>query len=124
MMILLFLGSWRSTLIITRPARGVSLELGVLPPRKLGSFRFAKGFFSAIECSYCARAGIRGGARGRFYIVVDLVNRLESESRASRQERLADYLTRLDFIVLVQTGGQLLFHLISRLYERTSVTAE
>ena len=46
-----------------------------------------------------------------------------------RQGRLADYLTRLDFVVLdelgylpfAQTGGQLLFHLISRLYERTSV---
>ena len=32
-----------------------------------------------------ARACIRGGARGRFYTVVDLVNRLESEARASRQ---------------------------------------
>ena len=57
--------------------------------------------------------------------VVDLVNRLEGEARAGRQGRLADYLTRLDFIVLdelgylpfAQTGGQLLFHLISRLYE-------
>jgi DNA replication protein DnaC len=76
-----------------------------------------------------ARACIRGGARGRFYTVVDLVNRLESEARAGRQGRLADYLTRLDFIVLdelgylpfAQTGGQLLFHLISRLYERTSI---
>jgi DNA replication protein DnaC len=76
-----------------------------------------------------ARACIRGGARGRFYTVVDLVNRLESEARADRQGRLADYLTRLDFVVLdelgylpfAQTGGQLLFHLISRLYERTSV---
>src|SRR6202049_813268 len=76
-----------------------------------------------------ARACIRGGARGRFYTVVDLVNRLESEARAGRQGRLADYLTRLDFVVLdelgylpfAQTGGQLLFHLISRLYERTSV---
>jgi hypothetical protein len=29
-----------------------------------------------------ARACIRGGARGRFYPVVDLVNRLESEARA------------------------------------------
>jgi DNA replication protein DnaC len=75
-----------------------------------------------------ARACIRGGARGRFYIVVDLVNRLESEARAGRQGRLADYLTRMDFVVLdelgylpfAQTGGQLLFHLISRLYERTS----
>src|ERR1700728_3171522 len=76
-----------------------------------------------------ARACIRCGARGRFYTVVDLVNRLESEARGSRQGRLADYLTRLDFVVLdelgylpfAQTGGQLLFHLISRLYERTSV---
>jgi len=76
-----------------------------------------------------ARACIRGGARGRFYTVVDLVNRLESEARGGRQGRLADYLTRLDFVALdelgylpfAQTGGQLLFHLISRLYERTSV---
>jgi DNA replication protein DnaC len=76
-----------------------------------------------------ARSCIRGGARGRFYIVVDLVNRLENEARAGRQGRLADYLTRMDFVVLdelgylpfAQTGGQLLFHLISRLYERASV---
>jgi len=40
-----------------------------------------------------ARASIRGGARGRFYTVVDLVNRLESEARAGRQGRLADYLS-------------------------------
>ena len=46
-----------------------------------------------------ARACIRGGARGRFYTVVDLVNRLESEARAGRQGRLADYLTRMDFVV-------------------------
>src|SRR5204862_6400565 len=76
-----------------------------------------------------ARACIRGGARGRFYTVVDLVNRLESEARASRQGRLAEYLTRMDFIILdelgylpfAQIGGQLLFHLISRLYERTYI---
>ena len=76
-----------------------------------------------------ARACIRGGARGRFYTVVDLVNRLESEARAGRQGRLTEYLTRMDFVVLdelgylpfAQTGGQLLFHLISRLYERTSI---
>ena len=76
-----------------------------------------------------ARACIRSGARGRFFNVVDLVNRLESETRQGRQGRLADYLTRLDFIVLdelgylpfAQAGGQLLFHLVSRLYERTSI---
>jgi len=76
-----------------------------------------------------ARNCIRSGARGRFYNVVDLVNRLETESRGGRQGRLADYLTRVDFVILdelgylpfAQSGGQLLFHLISRLYERTSV---
>ena len=76
-----------------------------------------------------ARACIRGGARGRFFNVVDLVNRLDAEARAGRQGRLADYLTRLDFVVLdelgylpcAQAGGQLLFHLVSRLYERTSI---
>jgi len=76
-----------------------------------------------------ARSCIRSGARGRFYNVVDLVNRLEIETRNGRQGRLADHLTRLDFIILdelgylpfAQAGGQLLFHLISRLYERTSI---
>ncbi|ALG72271.1 ATPase [Azospirillum thiophilum] len=76
-----------------------------------------------------ARACIRAGSRGRFFNVVDLVNRLEAETRAGRQGRLADYLARMDFIVLdelgylpfAQSGGQLLFHLISRLYERSSV---
>jgi DNA replication protein DnaC len=76
-----------------------------------------------------ARACIRRGARGRFYTVVDLVNRLENEARTNRQGRLADYLTRMDFVVLdelgylpfAQAGGQLLFHLISQLYERTSI---
>jgi DNA replication protein DnaC len=76
-----------------------------------------------------ARACIRDGARGRFFNVVDLVNKLEAEARAGRQGRMADALSRKDFIILdelgylpfAQTGGQLLFHLISRLYERTSV---
>jgi len=76
-----------------------------------------------------ARALIRNGDRGRFFNVVDLVNRLETEHRAGKQGRIADYLTRLDFVVLdelgylpfAQAGGQLLFHLISRLYERTSI---
>jgi len=76
-----------------------------------------------------ARACIRDGRRGRFYTVVDLVNRLEAEAKAGRQGRLADHLCRLDFVVLDElgylpfalSGGQLLFHLISRLYEQTSV---
>jgi DNA replication protein DnaC len=76
-----------------------------------------------------ARSCIRAGARGRFYTAIDLVNRLETEARAGRQGQIADQLTRKSFIVLdelrylpfAQAGGQLLFHLVSRLYERTSI---
>ena len=76
-----------------------------------------------------ARSCIRAKLRGRFFNTVDLVNRLEAETRAGRQGRMADYLTRMDFVVLdelgylpfAQAGGQLLFHLVSRLYERASV---
>ena len=70
-----------------------------------------------------------GGARARFFTVVDLVNRLEAEARTGRQGRTAEHLVRLDLVILdelgylpfAQSGGQLLFHLISRLYEKTSV---
>jgi DNA replication protein DnaC len=76
-----------------------------------------------------ARSCIRAGRRGRFFTTVDLVNKLEAETRAGRPGRIADYLTRLDFLILdelgylpfAQAGGQLLFHLVSRLYERTSI---
>ena len=76
-----------------------------------------------------ARSCIRARSRGRFFTTIDLVNPLEADSRAGRQGRIADYLTRLDFVVLdelgyipfAQAGGQLLFHLVSRLYERTSI---
>jgi hypothetical protein len=76
-----------------------------------------------------ARACIRDGARGRFFNVVDLVNNLEAEGRSGRQGRMAEQLCRMEFIVLdelsylpfARSGGQLLFHLISRLYEQTPV---
>ncbi len=63
------------------------------------------------------RAVIRNGALGRFFNVVDLVNKLEAEARAGRAGQLAEHLMRLDFVVLddlgylpfAQSGGQLLF---------------
>lgn len=76
-----------------------------------------------------ARACIRAGRKARFFNVVDLVNKLEGEVKLGRQGRLADSLVRTDLVVMdelgylpfAQSGGQLLFHLISRLYERTSI---
>jgi DNA replication protein DnaC len=80
-------------------------------------------------CVAIARACIRAGRRGRFFNVVDLVNKLEAEARAGRPGRIADQLVARDFVILdelgylpfAQSGGQLLFHLIAKLYERTSV---
>ena len=71
----------------------------------------------------------RSRARGRFFNLVDLVNQLEQEKAAGRSGRLAETLLRYDVIVIdelgylpfSQSGGQLLFHLISKLYENTSL---
>lgn len=74
-----------------------------------------------------ARQVIKDGKRGRFFNVVDLVNQLEQEKMAGKGGRLADNLCRFDLVVLDElgylpfskNGGQLLFHMISKLYERT-----
>jgi DNA replication protein DnaC len=79
-------------------------------------------------CIGVASAVIRSRARGRFFNLVDLVNQLEQEKAAGRSGRLAEKLLRYDLIVIdelgylpfSQPGGQLLFHLISKLYENTS----
>jgi len=76
-----------------------------------------------------ARNCIRSGARVRFYNTTDLVNLLELETHQGRTGKLAEHLSRLDLLILdelgylpfARTGGQLLFHLVSRLYERTSI---
>src|SRR5437763_5239467 len=72
---------------------------------------------------------VRNGARVRFFTAIDLVNQLEAEARAGKAGRLADQLVRVDLVILDElgylpfpvSGGQMLFHLISRLYERTSI---
>ena len=72
---------------------------------------------------------VRAGARGRYFNTVDLVSRLEEETRLGKAGALAAQLSRLDLVVLdelgylpfARSGGQLLFHLVSKLYERTSV---
>ena len=76
-----------------------------------------------------ARNCIRSGARARFYNTTDMVNRLELETHQGSVGKLAEHLSRLDLLILdelgylpfAQTGGQLLFHLVSKLYERTSI---
>jgi len=69
------------------------------------------------------------GKRVRFYSTVDLVNVLEREKHDGRAGRIALSLMRMDLVILdelgylpfSQVGGALLFHLLSKLYEHTSV---
>ena len=72
---------------------------------------------------------IRKGRRGRYYSVIDLVNQLEREKDQGKAGMLTARLTKVDFVILDElgylpfskAGGALLFHLISALYERTSL---
>ena len=69
------------------------------------------------------------GKRVRFFSTVELVNALELEKASGKQGRLAYSLMRMDLVILdelgylpfSQAGGALLFHLLSKLYEHTSV---
>jgi len=67
--------------------------------------------------------------RVRFLSTIELVNALELEKLNARQGRLANRLAHVDLVILdelgylpfSQAGGALLFHLLSKLYERTSL---
>lgn len=65
----------------------------------------------------------------RFFSTVELVNALEQEKAQGKAGQLADRLSRHDLVILDElgylpfspSGGALLFHLLSKLYERASV---
>lgn len=74
-------------------------------------------------------AAIHQGKRVRFYNAVDLVNQLEREKSQGKVGNLAKRLCLVDAVILDElgylpfptSGGALLFHLISQLYEKTSL---
>lgn len=74
-------------------------------------------------------AAIHKGKRVRFFNAVDLVNQLEREKAQGRAGHLAKQLCLVDAVILDElgylpfpaSGGALLFHLISQLYEKTSL---
>ena len=67
--------------------------------------------------------------RVRYFSTIELVNLLEQEKAAGRSGHLAFRLLYADLVILdelgylpfSQSGGALLFHLISKLYEHTSI---
>jgi hypothetical protein len=101
----------------------VGREGGVEKDDRLASRHAILGAAEAQHVDAGAPCQIGGRAVER------LVTRLEEETRIGKGGTLAAQLSRLDLIVLdelgylpfARSGGQLLFHLISKLYERTSV---
>jgi DNA replication protein DnaC len=91
----------------------------------IGGTGTGKTHMSIAIGSHC----IKTGYRGRYFSVIDLVNQLEREKEQGQSGLLANRLSRVDFVVLDElgylpfskAGGALLFHLISTLYERTSL---
>ncbi len=67
--------------------------------------------------------------RVRFFSTVELVNALEQEKAQGKTGQMANRLLHSDLVILDElgylpfsaSGGALLFHLLSKLYERTSV---
>ena len=67
--------------------------------------------------------------RVRFFSTVELVNALEQEKAQGKAGQIAGRLAHSDLVILDElgylpfsaSGGALLFHLLSKLYERTSV---
>ena len=65
----------------------------------------------------------------RFFSTIELVNALEQEKTKGKAGQIAEGLTKFDLVILDElgylpfsaSGGALLFHLLSKLYERTSV---
>lgn len=72
---------------------------------------------------------VRNGVRAKFFNLVDLANELEKEKLAGDGGKITGKLVRFDLVVLdelgylpfSENGSHLLFHLISKLYEQTSV---
>ena len=107
----------------------------------LGTMEFTHGAHNVVfvggpgtgKTHLATALGVSGitqrGKRVRFYSTVDLVNALEREKEDGKAGRIALNLMQADAIILdelgylpfSQAGGALLFHLLSKLYERTSV---
>jgi len=82
-----------------------------------------------LATAIATQAVIHHHRRVRFLSTVELVNALEQEKASGKAGKLANRMTHVDLVVLdelgylpfSQAGGALLFHFMSKLYERTSL---
>lgn len=82
-----------------------------------------------LATAIAVQAIMHSHRRVRFFSTIELVNALEREKQAGKQGQLANRLTNTDLVILDElgylpfslAGGALLFHLLSKLYEKASV---
>jgi DNA replication protein DnaC len=82
-----------------------------------------------VATALAVQAVTHGRKKARFYSTVDLVNALEQEKAVNKAGQITERLLRLDLVILDElgylpfspSGGALLFHLLSKLYEQTSI---
>jgi len=83
---------------------------------------------SHLAISIAAKA-VRKGYKARFFNLVDLANQLEREVLDGAAGRLAKQMEKMDILVLDElgylpfskNGGQLIFHLLSKIHANTSL---
>ena len=115
-----FMDSADNVVLIGGPGTGKSHIATALGIQAVEHHRRKVMRFSPIPRMGCAAA---------FFSTVDLVNALEQEKVMNKAGQLADRLLKLDLVILDElgylpfspSGGAMLFHLLSKLYERTSV---
>jgi DNA replication protein DnaC len=81
-----------------------------------------------LAITFSAKA-IRSGYKARFFNLVDLANQLECEKAAGNSGKLACSIEKTDILVLDElgylpfsrNGGQLIFHLLSKIHSKTSI---
>ena len=81
-----------------------------------------------LAITFSAKA-VRNGCKARFFNLVDLANQLEVEKTTGNIGKLALSIAKADILVLDElgylpfskNGGQLIFHLLSKIYSKTSI---
>jgi len=100
--------------------------------RKLHSSGFTETASNVGKTHLATSLGVEAvrqhGKRVRFHCTADLVNALEAEKANGKAGQIAHRLMYVDMVILDELGylpfspgGALLFHLLSKLYEHTSV---
>ena len=118
-------------IIMLRSLKMPGMAQAVLDLHEQGSpaFEAAMPILSHVATALGIQAIEHHRKRVRFFSTVELVNALEQEKAQEKAGKIAEALVKTDMVILDElgylpvsdSGGAMLFHLLSKPYERTSV---